>query len=139
MTLKVTCSNSADQSKQKQWLLFLLIFYLRIAADEQFTAPWHGCLSRCHSSFSTGKTITYVILILPKIHPTDEPSKYQLNLLHGQMSSQKTNTYLKLQKKIKIKIKAQSSQRLVRAKLCSILSKLYSKHRFSDQDCIEKI
>lgn len=106
MTLKVTCSNSADQSKQKQWLLFLLIFYLRIAADEQFTAPWHGCLSRCHSSFSTGKTITYVILILPKIHPTDEPSKYQLNLLHGQMSSQKTNTYLKLQKKYKNKNKS---------------------------------
>lgn len=110
MTLKVTGSNSADQSKQmssqKQWLLFLPIFYPRIAADEQCTPSWHGCLSRCHSCFSTGKTTSYVSLILPKILTTDEPSKYQLNLLHGQISSQKTNAYLQMQKTIKTKTKS---------------------------------
>lgn len=125
MTLKVTGSNSADQLKQmslqKPWLLFLPIFYPRIAADEQCTPAWHGCLSRCHACFSTGKTTSYVILILPKIHTTDEPSKYKLNLLRGQRSSQKTNTYLKLKKR---RNKSQSSWRVVAAKLCSILSKL---------------
>lgn len=76
----------------------------------------------------------YRILILPRICTTGEPSKYKLNLLYGQMNSQKTKYLTRTEK-----ANTQSSQGLVTAELCIALSKLFFKHRFNDQDYIKKI